>query len=327
MNTRRKIVEDPVEEPKVEPYHLLYRPRKLSEVLGQDAVVKSLKGNLKASSRPHSYLFTGPSGTGKTTLSRIMAAELGCQPASILEVDAASNSGIDAMKEVLSGLRYQGFGDSPNRAIIVDECHALSKNAWQALLKPIEEPPGHVFFFLCTTENGKVPDTILTRCQSYLLKPCRYDDLMDLLELVAEAEKLDLPAAMLSQVARACNGSPRQALVMLAMIQGCTTEDEVARILETPLDNAEIIDLCRALIEKKLQWGKLVETLKRMPEMSAESARIIITAYISACIMSPKGNNNDVVRLLRVADAFSRPFNPTDKLMPLLLAFGELIFD
>lgn len=327
--TRRRLTEEdlPASSEPAEPYHLLYRPRMLGEVVGQDAVIKALKANLKASSRPHSFLFTGPSGTGKTTLSRIVAAEMGCDPGNVLEIDAASNSGIDAMKEVLQGLRYQGFGQSPNRAYIIDECHALSKQAWQTLLKPIEEPPPHVFFFLCTTETGKVPETIVTRCQSYLLRPLRFDDLMDLLIYVADKEKLETPDAILEIVARACDGSPRKALVMLAMVQDCDDPRDAERILESPLENKEIIDLCRALIDRRLQWKKLVETLRSMPEMQAESARIIITAYISGCIMNPKGSDADVARLLRVADCFSRPFNPTDKLMPLLLAFGELIFD
>lgn len=324
--SKRRILEEAPQTTK-DPFHVLYRPKKLKEVYGQDGVVKSIMGSLKAAARPHSFLFTGPSGTGKTTLARIVAAEMGCAPSNLIEVDAASNSGIDPMKDLLSSLRYQGFGDSPNRAIIVDECHALSKQAWQALLKPIEEPPPHIFFFLCTTEDGKVPETIVTRCQSYNLKPVRFDDLMDLLEMVCEEEKLATPDYILEMVARSCDGSPRKALVQLAMVQDCESEDEAARILEAPLENKEIIDLCRALIDRKLEWRRLVATLKAMPEMQAESARIIITAYISGCIMNPRGSDADVVRLLRVADAFSRPFNPTDKMMPLLLAFGDLIFD
>ena len=173
-----------------EPLHIKYRPRSLQDVRGQDAVVDSLTTALKKSTRPHSFIFTGPSGCGKTTLARILAEKFGCSPQNVIEIDAATNNGIDSMREVTSTLRYNGFGDTPNKAIIIDECHALSKAAWQSLLKSVEEPPAHVFFFFCTTENGKVPETINTRCQSYFLKPLRFDDLMDLLEFVVDEEAL-----------------------------------------------------------------------------------------------------------------------------------------
>lgn len=321
MSSRRALVEEPVNN---DPFHIKYRPATLGKVIGQDMVVDSLRDNLNSKSAlPHSFLFTGPSGTGKTTLSRIVAREMGCDD--VLEIDAASNSGIDAMKEVLSTLRYHGFGDRPNRAIIVDECHALSKQTWQALLKPIEEPPGHVFFFLCTTEAGKVPETIVTRCLSYNLKPVRYADLMDLLEDVVVAEKLDMDDRVLEIVARSAEGSPRQALVMLAMVQGCTDPEEASQLLAQPLEDKEIIDLCRALIDRSLVWPKLLDVLKSMPDLNAESARIVISNYMAKCIVGTK-DAKAAVRLLNIAAAFSKPFASSDKLMPLLLAFGDLLF-
>lgn len=324
MSTRRKVE---AEAPPVadEPFHVKYRPKSLKEVIGQDLAVKSLKGLASQATRPHAFLFTGPSGTGKTTLSRIMAANLGCQPSNILEVDAASNSGIDAMKEVMSTIRYQGFGSSPNKAIIIDEAHSLSKAAWQAMLKPIEEPPPHIFFFLCTTESGKVPETIVTRCHSYLLKPVKFDDIMDLLERVVDAEGLSTPEAVVELAGRSCSGSPRQALVMLSTVQDCESADEAAKLLETSLDNKEIIDLCRQLIAGRLEWKSLVTTLKAMPEMGAEGIRIVVVNYLAACAMGAK-SDKEVTRILDMLACFSRPFPPTDKLAPVLLAFGDLLY-
>lgn len=324
MTKRTRIEEEP-EQTQLEPFHTRYRPKKLGEVLGQKEVVASIRSNIKSTSPPHTFIFTGPAGTGKTTLARIIAAEMKCSPANITEIDAASNSGLDAMKEVLSGIRYHGFGDLPNRAYIIDECHSLSKAAWQSLLKPTEEPPPHVFFFLCTTEAGKIPDTILTRGPNYFLKPLRFDDLMDLLEFVADEEKLPTPGKILELVARSCNGSARSALVMLAQVQDCEDEEEAARLLETALDNKEVIDLARLLINKSLSWQKLQATLKAMPEMNAESIRIVIVAYISSCLMAAK-NEREVTNLLNILNAFSRPFPTTDKLAPLLLAFGDVLY-
>lgn len=320
---RVRIEED--EKPEVEqPFHIKYRPKSLKAVIGHDEVVTSIRDVVQSKGPAHAYLFTGPAGTGKTTLARIVAADLGVESSNILEIDAASNSGIDAMKEIMARLHFQGFGENPNRAIIIDECHALSKQAWQTLLKPFEEPPAHVFFFLCTTETGKVPETIVTRCQNYMLKGLRYDDLMDLLEHVADKEELKVSDEVLSLIARAAAGSARQALVSLASLRDCRDLDEAERLLETPVDNAEIIELCRALIDRKLKWSKLTEVLKRMEDMSAESIRIVVTTYFAKVAMG--ASDKEAPRFLDILAAFSRPFPTTDKMAPVLLAFGDLIY-
>lgn len=327
MTTRRKILDDePTQVTEVAEAALpvKYRPRRLDDVVGQEAVVQSLRDSLKAKTRAHAYCFTGPSGTGKTTLARIMAAALGCHPANIVEIDAASNSGIDAMKEVTSGIRYQGFGDSPNRAYIIDEAHSLSKAAWQVLLKPMEEPPAHVYFFLCTTESGKIPETITTRCQSYVLKPVRFDDIMDLIERVTKAEDFDTPDRFLQLIGKAAGGSPRQALTMLGAAHACKTEDDVQRVLETPSENAEIIDLCRKLLDDRLSWEEVTTTLRGLGDMPAESIRIVMVNFLAACLMKSKGKQ--VAKLLNILACFAKPFPASDKLAPLLLAFGDLLF-
>lgn len=306
-----------------EPLHVKYRPTALRAVWGQRDVVASLDLLADSKNPGHVYLFTGPSGCGKTTLARILAKRFRCD-SNILEVDAASNSGIDAMREVTSQLRYHGFGDTPNKAIIIDECHGLSKQAWQSMLKAIEEPPPHVFIFFCTTETGKVPETILTRCHSYTLKPLRFDDLMDLLELVCKAEDMDTPESVLKVVAQSCGGSARQALVYLSMVRDCRDPDDAAALLESPVENKDVIDLCRLIMQGSLTWDKVVGTLKRIPDMSPESVRIVVINYLAACAMSAK-SEKEAARILDAMDCFSKPFNPTDKNAPLLLAFGRLV--
>lgn len=323
----RKRESSPVAEPVAQqdqPLHVKYRPTTLKQVVGQDPVVRSLQDVLASKTPGHVYLFTGPSGCGKTTLARILAAEFNCS-SNILEVDAASNSGIDAMREVTSQLRYHGFGDTPNKAIIIDECHGLSKQAWNSILKPIEEPPPHVYIFFCTTESGKVPDTILTRCHSYTLKPVRQDDLMDVLEMVVDAEHMQTEQKILKLVAQSCGGSVRQALVMLSMVRDCSDVDEAAHLLESPVENKEVIELCRLLMSRRLQWPDVVATLKAIPDMNPESVRIVAVNYLAACAMGAK-SDDDAERILDIMHSFSKPFNPSDKLAPLLLAFGDVVF-
>lgn len=308
-----------------EALHVKYRPKSLKDVVGQKAVVNSIEEVLAGKSRPHAFLFTGPSGCGKTTLARILANEFECSPENIMEVDAATNTGIDAMRAVTTNLIYTGFGDTPNKMIIIDECHALSKAAWQSMLKAIEEPAAHVFFALCTTDPGKVPSTIVTRCLAYNLKPVKFDDLMDLLEMVADEEGLKTPAPILQLVARSADGSPRQALTQLAKVASCTDEDEAAYLLEAALETKEVIDLCRKLLDQDLSWKEAMDILSSIPEQNPESIRIVVTNYVASCLAKPR-DMKKVPYLLDVLAAFSKPCNPTDKMAPILLALGNVIY-
>jgi DNA polymerase III gamma/tau subunit len=315
-----KVVEDPDL-----PLHLKYRPAKLDEVVGQEEVARSLAKALESKTRPHTFLFTGPSGCGKTTLARIVASMIGCEAENITEADAASNTGIEATKDLLSNIRYKGFGDSPNKMYIIDEIHMLSKQAFASLLKTIEEPPPHVYFALCTTEDSKIPEAIRTRCLAYSLKSVKFDPLMDLLEMVVAAERMKPFDGLLEMIARACNGSPRQALVMLAMTISCEDEKEAARLLEQPLDNKDIIYLCRMMMNGGLTWEKVTSTLKAMSETNPESIRIVIVNYLNSCLMGSKSEKQTTM-LLDMQREFLVPCNTSDKFAPILQAFGNIIY-
>ena len=321
----RTRVEEPPAVEKSLPIHIKYRPQTLDDVWGQKPIIKSLQAALKASTTPHTYLFTGDAGTGKTTLARIIATLMKCSPENTIEVDAATNSGVDAMREVTSALQYNGFGDTPNKAIIIDECHRLSASAWDSLLKITEEPPPHVFFFFCSSVLAKIPVTMQRRCAAYALKPVSFDDVFDLLADVCKQEAYDTPDKTLNLIAEACNGSPGMALTMLSKVHALDVED-AAELLQHPLEDAEVIDLCRLLVSGKLTWERLVEVLKSMPDTPPETIRIIIVNYLNACLLGAR-SRQDVPRLLDMLAAFSKPCNQSDKLAPILLAFGAWMFD
>jgi len=325
MATRKSV-----NEPKPEagqPLHIKYRPTRFEDVKGQKAVVKSIQAALDGNTPPHTYLFTGGAGTGKTTLARLVAKECGVEPNNLIQVDGASTSGVDDMRGVTAALRYNGFGDTPNKVIIVDECHRLSKQAWDSLLLATEEPPAHVFWFFCSSEPEKIPKTMVSRCASYHLSAVKFDDLMDLLEDVCDAERYKTSERILTMVAKAAGGSPCMALTMLAKVYDAADEDEASVLLQQPLDNAEVIDLCRQLVKGSLSWSALCVTLKALDDsVTAETVRIIIVNYLNACLLGGRGDK-ETVRLLDMLECFMKPCNTSDKMAPLLIAFGRYIFD
>lgn len=326
MGTRTKT-EEPQAVERGEPIHTKYRPKRLKDVLGQGPTSKSLEALLKGKSPPHCYLLTGPAGTGKTTLARIVADMLDIPASGIIEVDAAKKTGVDDMRELTDGLRYHGFGKTPNKAIILNECHRLSAQAWDSLLMTTEEPPPHAYFFFTSTDPSKIPKAMQTRCTVYALSPLRYDDLMDLLEEVVEAEDYPTTKKALGLIANAAQGSARQALTLLAKCHAAEDEDEVRTLLQVPDENEEAITLARDLVAGKLTWVSMTKALKSLDEqgIAPEGIRLMVVNYLNACLMGA-GDEKRVVRLLDMLACFMKPAHGPEKMAPLLLAFGRYIY-
>jgi DNA polymerase-3 subunit gamma/tau len=230
-----------------------YRPAKFSDVVGQEQVVKVLEGSAKLGNISHSYLFAGSRGTGKTSVARIFAAAIGCSPNDIYEIDAASNRGIDDVRAIRDGVFSLPF-ESPFKVYIIDEAHMLTKEAWNAFLKTLEEPPKHVIFILATTEMEKVPETVISRCQIFQFKKPTTVMLKELTMEVAKKEGFSLDSAGAELIALLGEGSFRDTLGILQKVVSFSKDkkisvDEIGIVTGAP-KGVLLNDFLKALSEK-----------------------------------------------------------------------------
>lgn len=302
--------------------HNKYRPTTLDEIRGQKATCTALKQVIRDKSN-QAFCFVGPSGTGKTTLARIIANMVGKGSANVVEIDAASHSGVDKMRELARSVIYNPIGESEATVVVVDEAHALSKAAWQALLKPLEEPGAHVYWVLLTTEAEKIPKTIRTRCAWFELTPVPDPEMLKLVKQVAQQEEIKLKKDVAALVADSAEGSPRQALTILAKVHGMSYEDaETAITGITSMDDS--IAFVRSLSNPTLKWRSCMRILAASGVKDFESLRYKILGYYA--VVASKAD--DPIPALRVMEAFRDQLPPGNNGKPLfLLALGELIYE
>lgn len=204
-----------------------YRPSKFSEVIGQDQVTSVLAESIKHDNIVHAYLFSGPRGTGKTSVARIFAKALGTSDNDLIEIDGASNRGIDEIRALRDAVRTLPF-ESRYKVYIIDEVHMLTKDAFNALLKTLEEPPAHVIFILATTEQHKVIETIVSRCQSYVFKKPTIEILKKVAKDIAKEEGFTVSDDVADLLAFMGDGSFRDTIGILQKVIGSSSDKKVS---------------------------------------------------------------------------------------------------
>lgn len=252
-----------------------YRPSNLDEVIGQKVIVQTLKNAIQKDQLSHAYLFTGPRGTGKTSIAKILARTINCtnlnntnpcnqcdnckeniyQAIDIIEIDAASNNGVDEIRELKSKINLVP-SINKYKVYIIDEVHMLSNGAFNALLKTLEEPPSHVIFILATTDPHKIPMTILSRCQRFDFKKLSFNEIITRLKFISEKESIQIDDNSLNEIARISNGGMRDAISILdqasAYCDNKITIDHIHEINGT-LSSLEIKKFIKHLENKNLK--------------------------------------------------------------------------
>ncbi len=266
-----------------------YRPKTFDEVLGQDHIVKILENSVETNKVSHAYLFIGSRGIGKTSVARIFATSIGVSVNDLYEIDAASNRGIEDIKLLRDGVRVLPF-DSKYKVYIIDEVHMLSKDAWGALLKTLEEPPRHAIFILATTEFHKVPETIISRCQVFTFKKASDTILKKIILDVSKKEGFELDAGSAELLAILADGSFRDALGELQKVLNFSKNKKVKREDIEKITGAPkttlVNDFISAIAEKNLEQG--IAVVRKASEVNLDMKlyfKLIIQKFRMAIIL------------------------------------------
>ena len=285
-----------------------YRPQKFSEVIGQEHVTRTLKNALEQGRTAHGYIFSGHRGIGKTTVARILAMALNCRSSDkpvaepcgvcescteiragnsvdVIEIDAATNRGIDEIRELREGTRYRPARDR-FKIYILDEAHQITDAAFNALLKTLEEPPGHVVFMLATTQAEDIPQTIRSRCQHFSFRAVGFEEILNQLKDLAGREKIEADEGALALLAEAGDGSMRDALSIL---------DQAIASATGRLTAEQVRDLVGAAPS-----GVLEEVMQAVAQGSSETVLRLVDKLISEG-HSPTHFARQMVRFLRNA--------------------------
>jgi len=265
-----------------------HRPATFKEVVGQTSAVSRLQNFLTDESLPHALLFTGGSGVGKTTLARIVASELACDPEEFHEINSADFRGIDMVRDIRKSMNFAPLRGSV-KVWLLDEVHMLTNAGQEAMLKLLEDPPEYVYFMLATTNPSKLIRTVKTRCSEIALKEFTPSALTKYLTRFATKHIPDaeFPEGAMKAIAEKSEGSPRKALVSLEGLAAQDKDDQQEYLDNLLEEETQSIALCRALIGGA-KWKEIAGILKELKD-DPESVRYHVLAYARTVLLGAGG--------------------------------------
>jgi len=272
--------------------HLKYRPKNFAEIIGHKTIIESIAYSFNKNTIPHAILLAGPSGTGKTTIARIIAKKLNADDSEIIEINIANSTGIDFIRQ-LNDTAIVSPMMGTNKVFILDEIQQISKEGMNCLLKMLEDSPKYSYFVLCTTDPQKLIKPLKDRCNLYTLKSLSDNEIGDLIRYVSIQEKIILTPEIEELLIYKAEGCPRRALVNLSQIQNSVKDfEKCVSLLADDLENErDIIDLVKAIINKKVSWSELIAIYNNI-NVEPETIRITFANYLSGCLKNAKNQQS-----------------------------------
>ena len=290
-------------------FYKKHRPTTIKAFFGNRDTKSMLGGWVRAKKVPHCLLFQGPSGCGKTTLARILRTKLDCGDADFKELNAAGKArGIDEVKSMESQMNMSPISGSV-RVYLIDECHKMTTDAQNAILKMLEDTPRHVYFMLATTDPQKLIPTIRTRASAVSVGALTPQEMTKLLNKVAMAEDVDLTEDVVDALVAASDGSARKGLVLLNQI-AYIDEDKRLDAIEKSDEKAEAIQLCRLLMNPRTKWPAVSKLLKALNDIEPESFRYMMLGYATSVCL---GGGKMASRAFVILDQFSSNYYDSKK--------------
>lgn len=290
------------------PLQIIYRPSTLDDFAGNRELKEGLSSILARPDKPHAYLFSGPSGTGKTTIARILAKALGCEDVDLYEYNTANLRGIDSVREMIEQSRLSPKG--PCKFYILDEVHQQTHAAQEAMLKMLEEAPKNCYYVLATTNPEKLLPTIKTRVTSFAVMPLTNGEMETLLNTVAKEMSLVIAAEVFAKIISVSDGCAREALKLLDQVRSLpNVESQLELIKRTSFGGVEIVEICRRMYKPDsgfAKWVEIREMLKSIDDNDSERVRVAIFRYLGKVLLNVKSGQG-MLWILQLQEEFKKP--------------------